>query len=68
MAEQKIILRVDGMTCGHCTGKVEKFVAKVTGVTSVRANLAEKIVEVEGSFSTQEVKDTIVRLGYHVLD
>jgi copper chaperone CopZ len=68
MAEQKIILRVDGMTCGHCTGKVEKFVAKVTGVTSVRANLAEKTVEVQGSFSTQEVKDTIVRLGYHVLD
>jgi copper ion binding protein len=68
MVEQKITLRVDGMTCGHCTGKVEKFVGKLAGVTQVKANLSEKTVEIEGSFSIQEVKDTITRLGYQVID
>jgi copper ion binding protein len=68
MTDQKITLRVDGMTCGHCTGKVEKFVGKLPGVTQVHANLSEKTVDIEGTFSIQEVKDTITRLGYHVID
>ena len=68
MAEQKIILRVDGLTCGQCTGTVEKIVGKLDGVQHVHANLTEKTVEVEGSFSIQEVKDTIVRLGYQVIE
>lgn len=68
MTNQKITLHVDGMTCGHCTGKVEKFVAKLAGVTQVQANLSEKTVDIEGTFSIQEVKDTITRLGYQVRD
>lgn len=68
MIEQKTTLHVEGMTCGHCTGKVEKFVGKLTGVSHVEANLSGKEVVIEGTFSEQEVRDVITKLGYQVID
>jgi copper ion binding protein len=57
---------VTGMTCGHCTGKVEKFVGKLEGVTAVTTDLASGKVVVTGDFDSNLVKSTIEKLGYQV--
>lgn len=43
----KIIIPVDGMTCGGCTSSVEKVLSAQAGVKTASASLEGKNVEVE---------------------
>lgn len=42
------ILRVPGMTCGHCESAVKTEVCKVPGVTDVAVDLDTKLVTITG--------------------
>jgi len=66
MANQKITLSVDNMSCGHCTGMVQKTLEAITGISDV-------IVDLEGekaNFSVKEENlisqaiDSITKAGY----
>lgn len=63
------ILKVDGMTCGHCKARVEKVVSVIDGVDSVEVDLASKNVMVKMSkdISEQTLSDVIVDAGYEVI-
>jgi copper chaperone len=66
---EKITIKVNGMSCGHCVNSIEGSVGKLDGVNSVKVNLAEGTVDVE--FNTAEValskiKETIDDQGYDV--
>ncbi|MDN5080675.1 heavy metal translocating P-type ATPase [Aliarcobacter butzleri] len=63
------ILKVDGMTCGHCKARVEKVVSAIDGVDSVEVDLASKNVTVKISkdISEQTLSDVIVDAGYEVI-
>ncbi|WP_313957063.1 heavy metal translocating P-type ATPase [Aliarcobacter butzleri] len=63
------ILKVDGMTCGHCKARVEKVVSAIDGVDSVEVDLASKNVTVKMSkdISEQTLSDVIVDSGYEVI-
>ncbi|MFW2234569.1 heavy metal translocating P-type ATPase [Aliarcobacter butzleri] len=63
------ILKVDGMTCGHCKERVEKVVTAIDGVDSVEVDLASKNVTVKMSkdISEQTLSDVIVDAGYEVI-
>jgi copper chaperone len=63
---QTFSLNVKGMTCGHCTGKVEKFVSDLKGVESVHADLQSGVVTVVGVVELQEIRECIERLGYEI--
>lgn len=57
--------RISGMMCNHCKANVEKGLAKVDGVASVRVELAEGIAYVEGeNVNDAEIIKTIEALGY----
>ena len=63
-------IKVNGMMCSHCEGRVNKAVGALDGVTFVSANHDKKIVEVtfdENKVSLQEIKDAITEQGYEVL-
>ena len=63
------ILKVDGMTCGHCKARVEKVVSAIDGVDNVEVDLASKNVTVKMSkdISEQTLSDVIVDAGYEVI-
>ncbi|MFW0703150.1 heavy metal translocating P-type ATPase [Aliarcobacter butzleri] len=63
------ILKVDGMTCGHCKARVEKVVSAIDGVDSVEVDLASKNVTVKMSkdISEQTLSDVVVDAGYEVI-
>ncbi|WP_201523052.1 heavy metal translocating P-type ATPase [Aliarcobacter butzleri] len=63
------ILKVDGMTCGHCKARVEKVVSAIDGVDSVEVDLTSKNVTVKMSkdISEQTLSDVIVDAGYEVI-
>lgn len=65
---QTEILKVNGMTCGGCVGKVTKALKAVDGVTEVKVSLdaGEATVQFdEHSTSLQNLKSSVESLGYN---
>jgi hypothetical protein len=56
--------RINGMMCVHCKARVEKELATVAGVTSVKVDLDKKLAIVEGDHSEHDIADTVNALGY----
>ena len=65
---EPLVIRVNGMMCGHCTASVEKACMGVPGTVSAVASLEEKTVTVIGSASYEALKQAIVAEDYEVVD
>ena len=66
---QNVTLNVEGMSCGHCVKSVEGSVGALAGVTEVKVNLAEGLVDVafnEAQVSLDQIKETIDEQGFDV--
>lgn len=60
-----ITLKIDGMTCGHCTAAVERALGKVPGVTRVReVNRERGEATVEGDASAEALVAAVEAEGY----
>ncbi len=63
---KKII--IEGMMCEHCTGRVEKALRAVNGVTDVVMSLEEKSATVTADGTgDNELKDAVTEAGYEVI-
>jgi len=60
---------IEGMSCGHCTGRVEKTLQEQEEVKSVVVDLAGKnaIVELNKDLSDEKIKELIDEAGYDVV-
>jgi copper chaperone len=69
MSREKVLLVVEGMSCGHCEQTVEKGLRTLPGVHQVKADHSRKIVSVEIDPGTRidPLKDRIRELGYEPL-
>jgi len=65
-----VVLKVEGMTCGHCKAAVEKAVNALSGVSSVQANLDNGTVTVNFDSDVVRldvIKQSITDAGYQVV-
>ncbi|SDI20248.1 CopZ family metallochaperone [Desulfosporosinus hippei] len=62
------ILRVEGMTCNHCKMRAEKALQAVSGVESVKVDLAAKEAVVTGEAKRENLVKAIVDAGYTVVE
>ena len=63
------VLKVNGMSCGHCVKAVEESVGGLAGVKFVAVDLSAGKVEVSYDSSTvtlDSIKETIDDQGYEV--
>ena len=65
---ETMVIRVNGMMCGHCTAAVEKACMSVPGTISAVASLEEKNVTVTGSASYEALKQAIIAEDYEVVE
>ena len=42
MADPKITLNVDNMSCGHCSGMVQKTLEAIAGISEISVDLGAK--------------------------
>lgn len=63
-----IVLKIDGMTCGHCKNSVEKALLKVPGVTQSEVDLAHKQAVVIGTADRSSLAKAIEEAGYRVIN
>ncbi len=61
-------IQIEGMTCGHCSARVEKVLNMIDGVHAT-VNLEQKTAEVEldAEVSEEQLKETIENAGYEVV-
>jgi len=65
MDNNQIVLSVKGMSCNHCQANVEKNVAKIQGIKTIKANHVSSQVVIEGQdVNLDEVKKVVEMLGY----
>ncbi|MEG0486121.1 MAG: metal-transporting ATPase, partial [Oscillospiraceae bacterium] len=62
-----IVLSIEGMSCGHCSARVEQVLSKINGV-SAKVNLEEKTATVQysGELDKQVLIDAVTNAGYTV--
>jgi copper chaperone CopZ len=61
---------IEGMTCGHCSGRVEKALKAMDGIVDAKVDLANKnaIVEMNDNVEDSLLIETIDDAGYDVVD
>ena len=67
---EKVVLNVEGMSCGHCVKSVNNAVGALPGVASAEADLLSKTATVEydpALSSLDAIKKEIIDQGYEVL-
>lgn len=64
------LLIVEGMSCGHCSARVEKALMELSGVTKASVNLETKevIVEVAGDLTNDTLSEAVEDAGYDVVE
>ena len=70
MTERKV-LKVTGMSCAACSGRIEKALSQVDGVETVEAIFSSNMVTVEYDperVTLDDIKTVLSRTGYPVLE
>ena len=64
----KKVMKIEGMMCGHCSGRVEKVLNEIEGV-SAEVDLENKqaIIVCDDSISDKVLKDAVTDAGYDVI-
>lgn len=68
--DEKIMTKkviIDGMMCTHCSGRVEKLLNELDGVTAT-VDLENKCATVTGEVSDDVIRDVITDAGYTVVE
>lgn len=62
------VLNIEGMSCGHCVQKIEKFVGELKGVESLKVSLENKSLEVSFSepCTIEDIKEAVLDCGFEV--
>ena len=64
----KKTIHIEGMSCGHCTGSVDKALRALPGVSEVKVDLGTKaaVLDAEGGITDDLLKKTVTDLGFTV--
>ena len=62
-AAAPVVLRVGGMTCGHCSAQVEAALAAVAGVTTAHVDLEAGLATVEGAVAPEALVAAVAATG-----
>ncbi|MDT2815354.1 copper chaperone CopZ [Vagococcus carniphilus] len=63
----KQTIKINGMSCEHCVGKVEKAVSELDGVDKIKVKLKNaeaKIKFDETKIPLEKILETVTELGY----
>ncbi|MBP2637304.1 MAG: copZ [Firmicutes bacterium] len=63
----EIILKIEGMSCGHCKMSVENALKAVAGVTSASVDLEKKQALVTGTADRAALVEAVEDVGFEVV-
>lgn len=68
--KDKKILRIEGMSCKHCSKRVEDSLLSLNGIKKVKVNLENKeaIITLDQLIDAATLKEKIEELGFKLLE
>lgn len=62
----KVVLKVEGMTCGHCVGRVQKALDATAGVIEAKVDLDSRTAEIrfDSGTDTAALIAAVEQAGY----
>lgn len=62
-------IMIEGMSCGHCTARVQKALESISGVNSAKVSLENKnaVVSCDDSVTADVMKNAVTEAGYDVV-
>ena len=62
-------MKIEGMSCGHCTSAVEKVLRKIDGVAEVTVSLEEKSAQITLTKDVPEeaLRNAVTEEGFEVV-
>ena len=62
-------VKIQGMTCGHCEGRVNTELVKIAGVTDVKASAGDShaVITSDGTLDSELISQAIITAGYRVV-
>ncbi|CAB4702647.1 unannotated protein [freshwater metagenome] len=62
-------VKIKGMTCGHCEGRVNTELGKLAGVSEVKASAeaAEAVITSSSELDSEQVGAAVIAAGYRVI-
>ena len=62
-------IKIEGMSCGHCSAAVQKELEKLAGVSDVAVDLAGKkaTLQAQDTVSDAQLKAAVDEAGYEVM-
>ena len=62
------IVKITGMTCGHCEGRVSAELGKLEGVSEVKASAgdAQAVITSSGALDADAISRAVITAGYRV--
>jgi len=66
MFDKKTEVKIEGMSCGHCTAAVEEAIGKLPGVKKVKASVdaAAATIKHDGTLALDAVKAAVEEAGF----
>ena len=65
---QETIIKIEGMSCGHCKAAVEKALKAVAGVETAVVDLEKKQAVVSGNAAMEAMREAVEDAGYDVVE
>lgn len=65
---QETIIKIEGMSCGHCKAAVEKALKAVPGVETAAVDLEKKQAVVTGNAAMEAMREAVEDAGYEVVE
>lgn len=65
----KKIIKINGMSCAHCSARVEKALNSIAGVTA-KVDLVKKqaVADIKDPVSDDDLRNAVVNAGYEVVE
>ena len=65
---QETIIKIEGMSCGHCKAAVEKALKAVAGVETAVVDLEKKQAVLTGNAVMGAMREAVEDAGYEVVE
>lgn len=59
-------VKINGMSCGHCTASVQEALEKLEGISNVAVDLDKGEASYEGEIAEEIIKDTVEGIGFEI--
>ncbi len=61
------MIKIKGMSCGHCVASTTKALEAIPGVSEVKVDFEKGVASYQGEVAQQIIREAISKIGFEVV-